>query len=81
MYNEILTALKNNRTRFGPIKVFIDTGGIGGRYRAFINTPNYNTMVGTPDLVDIEGILTFYERIASKLVDVLYEYKLYESKW
>lgn len=71
MIDEIEQQLKRNQTRFGDVLVTIDTGGIGGRYRAFLESPSYNTMVQTPDLVDREGLLSFYSRLAPKIVEVI----------
>ena len=70
----IRTGLGQGKTVFGPIKVSIDTGGIGGRYRAFIQTPDYNTMVETPDTVNKEGILSFYDRLTPALAEEYVKY-------
>lgn len=70
------TILKTGKPKYGKIKVSIDQGGIGCRYRAFIETPTYNTMLETPDLVDKEGILSFRERI---IYDIYRIYKEFEE--
>lgn len=71
--DEIEKRLKRGQTKFGKLSVHIDTDGIGGRYRAFIETPLYNTMVETPDLVGKEGILSFYKRLSIRLMELIGE--------
>lgn len=71
MRAKIIQNLTLGRTDIYGFKVKIDTGGIGGRYRAFIDTPNHNVMVQTPDTVPKEGPLTFYDRIAEKIIEII----------
>lgn len=75
MIDEIRKRLRAGNTKFGSVTVKIDTGGIGGRYRAFIETPTYNTMCETPDMVDKESLIRFIEdRLTYKLAEILSEF-------
>lgn len=68
MNDEMLTyeevgALIGRQRRIGNIYIDIYPSGLGGRYQAFITTPDVNLFLETPITVRIEGIITFYERI------------------
>lgn len=53
------------------IRVNIQCSGLGGRYQAFVETPFYNTMINTPESVNTEGPLSFYSRLAPRLVEIM----------
>ena len=73
-HDEIKTALINNCCKFGNVYVKINNGGgSGGRHIAYISTPSFNTICMTPETVNVEGILTFYERLTGFLLDIINE--------
>ena len=78
---EVMSLLVSGATKIGPLDVRIDMGGPGGRYRALVTAPTYNTIIGTPDTVDAEGILSFRERLASALLQHLPRAPVIECSW
>ena len=68
--------LASNKTVFfaqsgEKIRITIQCSGLGGRYQAFVKTPTYNTVISTPESVDVEGPLSFYSRLAPQLAEIL----------
>lgn len=81
-YYSILAGIRNNRKRFGPIRIIsIQRSGWEGRYECFMEMGGNTFGVADPVILDkqIEHFLLFAERIAKKIINVLLEIK--EKPW
>jgi len=71
---EIKQTLSRGTGQLGPFKLErVESSGIGGRYQAFLTGP-FTTMVETPNTVDTEGLITFYERAANEIRSKIHDY-------
>lgn len=73
-YYSILAGIRNNRKRFGPIRIIsIQRSGWEGRYECLMEMGGNTFGVADPVIPDkqIEHFLLFAERIAIKIINML----------
>lgn len=61
--------LLDGRMKFGNIRVNVQESVDKGRWQAFVQTPNFNTMLQTPPTANAESLRAFCERIAPSVLD------------
>jgi hypothetical protein len=66
---EIIDMLRNGNVVIGPFKVRIEQTP-GGRYKANVTAPGFNTVIETPHTMDAIGPVAFYERVADRLMEM-----------
>ena len=74
MYLNLLSGQSLFHTPKGhPVRVDIQISN-NFRYRAFITTPKYNTMIETPDTVDREWLGDFCSRLENDLNALMHDF-------
>ena len=77
---EIEQRLKCRETLLYGVKIDIRADGPGGRYFAYVTGPEINSILETPLTVHTEGFLSFCERIAPQVLEII-NYKILKDKW
>lgn len=67
--------LLDGRMKFGNIRVNVQESVDKGRWQAFVQTPNFNTMLQTPPTANAESLRAFCSRIASDVYEIYKEFE------